>query len=288
MVFLRSTVRKINILLSAAAAGAAVLLVYSIGTEVEFPTEAGRIEPVPEAVQEEKKPFEHYSLISQSNVFGAPRREAPAREPAGRPPPPEPSPPSMTLKGTVLFSSGEGFAVVRLGSEEKTVKKGGLIEGMELISVGWDSAVFRGPRGELELTIDSSSAASAQTTSPARPAAVEPGSRTRGPGAAVAVDSSLFDEMIRNPARFMREVNVRPGAAPDGTAGFIVSGIRPGSIADELGLRNNDLISSVNRTPLDSPDNLMRIYNQVVERGAASVEVIRDGRRVNLRYSTER
>ncbi len=288
MLFLRSTVKKINILLSAAAAAAAILLVYSIGTEVEFQTEAGGGEPVSEAAQEEKKPLAHYSLISKSNVFGAPPREAPAREPAERPPPPEPSPPSMTLKGTVLFSSGDGFAVVRLGREEQTVKKGGFIEGMELVWVGWDRAVFRGPRGDLELTIDSSSAAPAQTPYPARPAGVEPGARARGAGAAVAVDRSLFDEMIRNPARFMREVNVRPGAAPDGTAGFIVSGIRPGSIADDLGLRNNDLISSVNRTPLDSPDNLMRIYNQVVERGAASVEVIRDGRRVNLRYSTER
>ena len=52
-------------------------------------------------------------------------------------------------------------------------------------------------------------------------------------------------------------------------------------------MKDGDIIRSVNRISLESPESVMRVYNQVIESNRATVEVTRNGRRVNLTYRVE-
>ncbi len=236
------------------------------------------VEPVSAAQEPEITPLEHYSVIEESGFFG--RRRQPDPEPVVERPA-EPGMPSLKLKGTVIFASGGGYAIIEdtQARAEETIKTGGKISGMELVSVEWNRAVLRGEPGELTLTIEEEAA-----PPDSRPAAGRAAAAARGPGAAsFTVPRSRVDEAIAGAEDIFREIRVMPA---DG--GYRVSGIRAGSLADEFGLRDGDVITSVNRTPLTGPENMMRVYNEVLQRGAASVEVMRDGQRVNLRYRIER
>ena len=277
----RRLIRRINSYLIFAAlisAGVFALTLADSGREAFIPhTE----EPVTAAGPDEAKPLEHYYLIEEKNLFGpapAPEHERPPAAERPR----EPEMPSLKLKGTVLFASGGGYAIIEdtRARAEETVKPGEEISGMELLSVEWNRAVLRGEPGELTLTIEDEAAPAASPQTAGRRAAASPAAR---PGTAFTVPQSRVNEAIADAENIFREIRVTPA-----DNGFQVSGIRPGSLADEFGLKDGDVITSVNRTPLTGPENMMRVYNDVLQRGSASVEVMRDGQRVNLRYRIER
>lgn len=232
-----------------------------------------------EKSEPEAKPLQHYSVIEESGLFGRRREPEPEAMPAS---PQGPRMPELRLKGTVLFSSGGGYAIIQDAAtgQEETVREGGRISGMELVSTAWNSAVLRGEPGEITLTIEEE-AAPAPAGRPESPA----GRTGRG---SFTVPVSRVEQAIESAPELLREIDVRPNISGGRTEGFIVSGIRPGSLPDEFGLRDGDIITSVNRTNLDGPENVMRAYSEVMRRGFAAVEVMRDGERINLRYRIER
>ncbi len=237
-----------------------------------------------ERAEAEARPLSEYSVIVEKNLFGLPSREPEREAPVEVERPRGPQMPRLKLKGTVLLASGGGYAVIEDSDrrEEKTVRTGGKIGSMELLSVDWNSAFLKGDAGELELVIDPSAAPAAPSRGPveapsARRAAGRTGVQT------FSMPQSRVDDVLANAADIMRDVTVRPVSG-----GFSISGIRPGSLADEFGLRDGDVIASVNRVPLDDPDNMLRVYNEVMQRGRAVVEVMRNGQRVNMIYRIER
>lgn len=276
--------RKLNLFLILALAASAALFVFVLHTGDEF-----SLPEKPEAVERapapEKLPLSHYAVIEESNFFGSPSREPEEAEPPPQPRGPEL--PGLKLRGTILLASGGGYAVIEDASrrEEKTVKIGETIRGMELVSVDWNSAGLTGPAGELELLIDESDAppSPAPGRLPSQAPSRRPAAGGRSGVQTFSVPRSRVDDALANAAQIMRDVSVRPVEG-----GFRVSGIRAGSLADEFGLRDGDVVASVNRMPTDDPDNMMRIYSEVMQRGRAVVEVMRNGERVNLIYRIER
>ena len=72
---------------------------------------------------------------------------------------------------------------------------------------------------------------------------------------------------------------------PDGEFdGYRLSAIRRGTIADALGIRNGDVIHSVNGQPLNSMQAAMNAYQTMQSGSSFAFEVTRRGERVNLEY----
>ncbi len=68
--------------------------------------------------------------------------------------------------------------------------------------------------------------------------------------------------------------------------GFIIADIQKGSIFEKLGIRQNDVLKSVNGESIDSPAKAMELY-QALRSNAAQInlQLERDGRVENLTYT---
>lgn len=66
--------------------------------------------------------------------------------------------------------------------------------------------------------------------------------------------------------------------------GFELQQIKPGSVIEQLGLKNGDVIAEVNGETLDSLATVMRIFAQVQTSPEASMTVVRAGKKLTFQF----
>lgn len=94
-------------------------------------------------------------------------------------------------------------------------------------------------------------------------------------------------EVINNSSQLLTQVRIIPHFQkgdinePDG---FQVANIRPRSFFDMMGLRNGDIIKSVNKQPVDNPEKAIEAYQKFKEESQIEVVVRRNNKDVTLRY----
>ena len=92
----------------------------------------------------------------------------------------------------------------------------------------------------------------------------------------VANDSSLMESQA--PRVLPNYVNGQP-------AGFRLQGIRSGSIFSAIGIRNGDVIVSVNGTDIDSPQRAMELYQAMLQQEQVEMGILRRGQPHTLNYT---
>jgi serine protease Do len=76
---------------------------------------------------------------------------------------------------------------------------------------------------------------------------------------------------------FIQDLNnsLRQNLGYSGAGGVLVTQVEPGSFADDIGLLPNDIITQINRQPVSSSDELMRIQNKLKPGDAVAFKVMR-------------
>ena len=92
----------------------------------------------------------------------------------------------------------------------------------------------------------------------------------------VANDSALMESQA--PRVLPNYVNGQP-------AGFRLQGIRSGSMFSAIGIRNGDVIVSVNGTAIDSPQRAMELYQAMLQQEQVELGLLRRGREHTLNYT---
>lgn len=78
------------------------------------------------------------------------------------------------------------------------------------------------------------------------------------------VDQSVLDEILANPEKLYTQVRVTPHKDQDGNIdGYRMTGIRRKSLFYKLGIKNGDIVHSVNGQPLNSLSAAMDAYNSL-------------------------
>ena len=99
------------------------------------------------------------------------------------------------------------------------------------------------------------------------------------------VDQSLLDEVLANPEALATQLRAVPHKGPDGNIdGYRLSGIRKGSTIEQLGVKNGDIIHSVNGKELTSVSNAMDAYSSLGSEKSFSFEVTRKNQRETMQY----
>lgn len=99
------------------------------------------------------------------------------------------------------------------------------------------------------------------------------------------VDRSLLDKHLADIEGLSRLGRALLHRGPDGNFdGYRLSAIRRGTIADQLGIKNGDVVHSVNGQPLDSVQGAMNAYQNMMNDSNFSFEVTRRGQKVTLDY----
>ena len=191
---------------------------------------------------------------------------------------------NLVLTGVIAAASG-GYALISVNgqSEEPFVIGQTITAGAVLQAVYPDRVVIQ-RNGALESLmlegadksgLEQSGAPVRAYAAPAAPANVV----QETSGNHYVVERDQLAAQMRTPD-FLRQATMVPAAS----GGFQVKQLQPGSLYEKLGLRNGDIIKSVNGQPVNSADDAIRLYEQMANVASIQVEVLRAGRPENLYY----
>jgi general secretion pathway protein C len=190
----------------------------------------------------------------------------------------EPTSLKIALLGTVVGGPQEGFAVI----EEKAKRKQGLYRVGDSVQ---GATVKRILRGKVVLSVDEKDEILMMAEEPAsrgEPEYREKPSPERE--ATVVVKRSEVDESLRNVHQLLSQVRIRPHFTDGVADGLIVSNIKPDSIFARMGLRNGDIVQGLNGRNIQTPDDVMEMYERLKSGSRLAVQVMRNGEEKIINY----
>ncbi len=99
------------------------------------------------------------------------------------------------------------------------------------------------------------------------------------------VDQELFDKMLENPEKLYTQIRAVPHKGADGEIdGYRLSGIRRKSFFKKLGIKNGDIIHTVNGKSLTSMSSAMEAYNSLVDERDFTFELTRRNKQQTFEY----
>lgn len=235
---------------------------------------------VPAAAQSPRPPAAAYGAITARNLFrvtvaaaedsqkqaAAPRQDLALL---------------LDLRGTVAGDGAYGFAIVeeKPARKQRLIKTGEQVAGAQVLRIRRNAVDFQ--MGGQPVTLRIVEAAQAPLLPPAagRPAAPPP--RASGP---IVVNRTEIAAALQDMGTMLRQAQVRPVFSAGKPDGFVVTGIRQGSLYQRLGIVEGDVIQGVNNRPIQTADDVMMLFNTLKEGSAASLTLKRQGSQETLSY----
>lgn len=102
----------------------------------------------------------------------------------------------------------------------------------------------------------------------------------------VSLRRNMINEAMQDVSKLMTEIKIIPHTGQDGQpAGLAVSNIKPNSIFRRMGLRNGDVLKSVDGRNIQSVDDALRLYENLKSTNSVSVMIERRGRDRTIEYN---
>ncbi len=101
------------------------------------------------------------------------------------------------------------------------------------------------------------------------------------------VDRAFVEQLLAKPQQLMSQARMAPVAKDGETAGFRVSGIKTGSLAKLIGLKNGDVVSEINGQRLGTVDDALAMYTKLRSAKHLSVTVERGGALIRKEIAIE-
>jgi type II secretion system protein C len=99
-----------------------------------------------------------------------------------------------------------------------------------------------------------------------------------------AVPRATVNHSLQNLSELFTQIRAVPDIVNGRTLGFTVSEIEPGSLFDEMGIEDDDVITTINGQTLNDPAKAMQMLSGVRDQRSISVRVLREGKPLQLSY----
>ena len=240
-------------------------------------------------------PISVYDSIIQDNIFNPgvriARRSAasetkkaasggePGKTSADQKETPPPTTLNVILKGTaVLDPERDSLAVIydRGTQKEQLYHVGDSLYDASVETISTDRIILKRNGAFEMLSIireeqkESSGKPAPKSLKPGRSSMVE-----RKDAQNYVLDREQVGEMITNINQFMTQLRVRPHFSDGKPVGYLVTDIKPGSLIEQIGLHNGDIIKSVNGMPITKPDQAFAAYQQLMDESQVTLELQR-------------
>ena len=198
---------------------------------------------------------------------------------------------NVQLLGTVVARPARNSrAVVRHGDDpaSKAYAVGDDLLGHEVVAIEQGSVTLVDAAGrEKVLTIsDGKSNEVASRSESQDPYDVQQGNVEQVAAGRYSIDPGIAERMTLND--LSRMGRIVPKLEPDGTfSGFTLTSIRDGKMAHALGLRNGDLLASVDGSPINSPEAAYKGFNAIDKSQGFCLGVVRQGSSVETELCYE-
>lgn len=199
---------------------------------------------------------------------------------------------NLSLTGVMVTPAGSFALISSDGGPELPITVGQEItSGVVLHEVYADRALIRrgGATESLMLkegaaALPSGSIVTQARTTPPRPASSAGTAEVQKLGNnTYAIEREQINKQMQRP-EFLSQALMVPNAG----GGFLVREIQPGSLYEKLGLRVGDVINSVNGQPVNTVEDVMKIYQQlsgVNDASQVTLDVRRAGKNQSLQYN---
>ena len=244
-----------------------------------IPTRRRTVQQSEASPERTKYPLSHYQTILEKNLFNAKLRVSPTD--VGQPPEPEinieslePTDLELELRGTIAGSSGNSYAIIaqkgrsRRSAQQELYRPGDTVQ---------DAVIKRILRGKVVLSVEGTDQVLAMSEraqqAPRTPPSAHPIRQKR------TLRRSTIEKALQDFDQVAQQASLSPH--PEG---FQVSRIKSRSIFRRMGLRNGDVITSVNGRPIYSVDDVLNIYRDVSTGSQFTIELKRRGRPRRIEY----
>ena len=235
------------------------------------------MEPLPTAEERKRSSLSSFQIITERNLFGSldkaskdvNEEEIEALEPTSL---------KVALLGTVTGSEQNAFAVIEETDKRKQglYKIGDSVQNATVKKILREKVVLRvGTKDEI-LTMEESAASRRD--------------KGRGPskpterGSTITVSRKDIQSSLEDINKLMSQVRIRPHFKDGQSDGLSLSRIKGGSIFSKLGLRNGDIVQQINGEPINSPDEVLELYEKLKSGSRVSLEVTRKGEPKTMNY----
>lgn len=242
------------------------------------------------------RPRALYDAITQRDIFNL----TPAPESA----PAENEDLQVKLLGTSQLSSGKPFAIIENQSGDQSLYRLGdtIPSAGKLLEVRRDRVVVLHNGRRVALTIprvegqpdeDRPSGGTAQRRPYSRPSMIRRPGMFQRPQAGVrqlspnryALDRSAVNSNLQNLAPLFTQIRAIPNLRNGNSNGFRLSEIQPGSIFQQIGLQDGDVLTSVSGQTVTDPLKAMALLQTLRDRSAITLDLMRNGAPVELFYN---
>jgi len=249
-------------------------------------------EPIISDKTKKSKGLAYYKVIDERNLFGI-KKEAPKiKEPVPTPIDEIPQTDlNLELWGTVTGPPDKAYAII----EDKKNKKQGLYQIGDSIQNATIKTILRkkvvlnvNNKDEILEMADANSATASKSSRRSRqtpePSTSQP-SQSGNDSQKINLKRSLVDDAMKNVNDLMRQVKIRPHFKDGKPDGLMLSSIRSGSIFKKMGLRNGDVITSVDGQQIESVDDALQFYEHLNSATDIALELKRRGQNKSIKYT---
>jgi type II secretion system protein C len=99
------------------------------------------------------------------------------------------------------------------------------------------------------------------------------------------IDRSTVEHNLSNMGSLFSQIRAAPNRQNGANKGFRLSQIRPGSIFQQIGLQDGDIVTGAQGQPVNDPMRAMLLLNALRNSPSISLEVIRNGSPLQLNYT---
>lgn len=289
-----------NLLLLAAVAYLSSSIVGTALAARLIPPPEVNIKPEPPPISMEgAKPATYYALINKRDIFNS------APPPAAAPPP-EPvqvTPLKLKLWGVALHENKiSSYSIIEdLGAHKQGVYgiNAAVPGGATVKSIEWDKVILshNGKDEILELASKTAVGGAAGGGTAAKVAAAgSPGSASAAPtGAGIqstgenefSVPRAEVDSALENMSQLFTQIRAVPHFEGGQSIGFRLFAIRRGSLFDRIGLKNGDIITSINGTEMNDPARAVGLIQELRDVNNLRVGAIRNQQPLDLSYNIQ-
>ena len=198
----------------------------------------------------------------------------------------------LKLWGTAVFAKGNSFSII----EDQGARKQGVygigatVPGNATVkSIEWDRVILahNGKDEILELEEPKTNAGPAKAAVAQAPA---PGAGANGSGIQQTAENEFtvpkteVDTALENMSQLFTQIRAVPHFEGGQSIGFRLFAIRRGSLFDRIGLKNGDIIRSINGNEMTDPSKAMALLQELRESNNLDVDITRNQQPQKLTY----
>lgn len=226
----------------------------------------------------DREPADAYRVIPARNLFGTATQAVTEERAATANQQPDILR-LIDLKGTVTGGTRYGFAII----EERATRKQRLVKVGDVVT---GATVARIRRNAIDLLVNErqSTLEMRVTKRVSAPAPAKLATAPAAPSGARVVGRRVIQEAMANIGTILTQARVRPymnAGVPDG---FVINSIQPGSLYQQMGIANGDIIQEVNHRKIRTVGDVMGLLNTIRSGASLSLGIKRRDKPATLTY----